>query len=123
MSPARTLERINYISSVYNELTSRRIDSPPTPFRQDRQVTAESERAVRVQELVRTTNQVLPTAFRREQQAVVKPRRAVQSELVRNTCSKASEMDELVRRVHVLTVPPVQLAQNLEGRTERRRVR
>jgi len=32
VSPARTLERINYISSVYNELTSRRIDSPPTPF-------------------------------------------------------------------------------------------
>ena len=64
MSPARTLERINYISSVYNELTSR----------------------------------ATPTPFRREQQAVVEPRRAVQSELVRNTCSKASEIGELTSR-------------------------
>ena len=56
---------------------------------------------------------------------MAEPKRAVRSEPVRNVSSKASEseIDELVRQVHVLTVPPVQLAQNLEGRTERRRVR
>ena len=52
-------------------------------------------------------------------------KRAVRSEPVRNVSSKASEseIDELVRRVHVLTVLPVQLAQKLEGSTGRRRVR
>jgi len=86
VSPAKTLERINYISGVYNELTSR---ATPTPFRQ-------------------------------EQQAVVEPKRAVRaSELVRNTCSKASELDELKRWVYILGVQqPSRLRKGRGGQSD-----